>query len=108
MESAKHSRIGIASFATGAASAALILVSTLVVALRSPPAHSSGGAEHIDLTIPVILSLCLLGAMIALRLGIGGLTQQARSKRFAISGIVLSAATIMAASLLMGFGGGMR
>lgn len=104
MESPTHPGTGIASCIIGIASAGFAVGSALFFGSAPPPAPG----ETVDVTLPVILFVCLIGALIALRLGIHGISRTAHRKAFAILGIAFSAATIVAASLAMGFGMGVR
>lgn len=85
--------------AVGIASAALTAASALY--FGSGSASALGPGETIDIRFPVILFVCLIGALIALRLGIHGIAQP-RRKSFSILGIALSAMTIVGASVAMG------
>lgn len=101
MESAKHSGIGIASFVTGITFCLLTFIS--VVAADLVAASMPGGIDE-QSAAGIVLALSLAGSLVALRLGVGGISQEARKKGFAILGIVFSAATILGIGLIMAVG----
>ncbi|HET6654650.1 MAG TPA: hypothetical protein VFL45_04535 [Gammaproteobacteria bacterium] len=98
VESVRHSGIGIASFATSIVFALLMFIAVaaadgLAALLPGDMAGSSIAA--------ILLGASLAGSMISLRLGVGGVSQEARRKNFAVLGIVVSAGTILGIGLIM-------
>jgi hypothetical protein len=96
----KHSELGIASFI------AIIGLDILIIALRQiivndntymyglPPSETLTTARH-------LWSLSKVGILIALGLGIAGLLQKNRKKKYAKLGTIISASTIIL--LLVGY-----
>ncbi|HET7370328.1 MAG TPA: hypothetical protein VFK45_05775, partial [Gammaproteobacteria bacterium] len=81
MDSAKHSGIGIASFISGLIFALLTLVA--VIAGDGLAAVTPGDLEGGSITA-ILLGAALAGATVSLRLGVGGVSQENRNKRFAV------------------------
>lgn len=105
MEPATHSRIAIASFITSVAFGLLMVVA--VLAARQLAAAMPGNLDETS-AAAAMLGLCLAGSLVALRLGVGGISQEAGKKTFAVLGIVLSAATILGIGLIMAIGLGAK
>lgn len=89
--------MGKASLITAGAFCLLMLVSVGIADLLA--ALMPGGMDR-DAIIAVLLCLTLVGSLIALRLGIGGASQNGRDKLPAMAGIATSAITIMGTGLL--------
>lgn len=101
MESAKHSAIGIASFITSLTFFLLMFVSVAAADILATVMPAGIGEQA---TAAIMLGLSLTGALVALRLGVGGISQEADRKIFAVLGVVLSTGTILGIGLIMAVG----
>ncbi len=101
----QHSLLGVVSFTAAIISAAFLVLLILVLAVMAASDPQGYDLLFADEAEEMLLGFIILGfagiALVALGLGIGGLRQKERDKKFAVIGTVISSLVVLGTIFLM-------